>query len=96
LLQDVRRRGATQIDLIGTSGHEGLLAAVSALFTATPRQRCVVHKQRNVMNALPHRERKEVSAELAAIFKLEKKEDALLNLAASTRHIPEVLSRSDP
>jgi transposase-like protein len=82
LLQDLRRRGATQMDLIVTDGHEGLLAAVSALFTATPRQRCVVHKQRNVMNAIPHRERHEVSAELAGIFKLEKKEDALLNLAA--------------
>jgi putative transposase len=82
LAQDVRRRGATQIDLIVTDGHEGLLAAVSALFSATPRQRCVVHKQRNVLNAIPHRERKEVTTELVGIFKLEKKEDALLNLAA--------------
>jgi transposase-like protein len=63
LLQDLRRRGATQMDLIVTDGHEGLLAAVSALFSATPRQRCVVHKQRNVLNAIPHRERKEVSTE---------------------------------
>jgi len=82
LLQDLRTRGATQMDLIVTDGHEGLLAAVSALFTAIPRQRCVVHKQRNVLNAIPHRERKEVSTELAGIFKQEKKEDALLNLAA--------------
>jgi putative transposase len=82
LLQDLRRRGATQVDLIVSDGHEGLLAAVGALFAATPRQRCVVHKQRNVMNAIPHRERKEVSTELAAIFKQEKKEDALLHLAA--------------
>jgi len=82
LLQDLRSRGATQIDLIVTDGHEGLLAAVSALFSATPRQRCVVHKQRNVLNAIPHRERKEVSTELAGIFKQEKKEDALLNLTA--------------
>lgn len=82
LLQDLRTRGATQIDLIVTDGHEGLLAAVSALFSATLRQRCVVHKQRNVLNAIPHRERKEVSAELAGVFKQEKKEDALLNLAA--------------
>jgi putative transposase len=50
-----------------------LLAAVSALFTATPCQRCVVHKQHNVLNAIPYCERKEVSAELAEIFKLEKK-----------------------
>jgi putative transposase len=70
------------VDLIVTDGHEGLLAAVSALFTATPRQRCVVHKQRNVLNAMPHRERKQVSADLAGIFKQEKKEDALLNLTA--------------
>lgn len=39
LLQDVRRRGATQVDLIVTDGHDGLLAAVSALFAATPRER---------------------------------------------------------
>lgn len=82
LVQDVRRRGATQMDLIVTDGREGLLAAVSALFSATSRQRCAVHKQRNVLNAIPHRERKEVSTELAGIFKQEKKEDALLNLGA--------------
>jgi len=82
LLQDLRTRGATQMDLIVTDGHEGLLAAVSALFSATLRQRCVVHKQRNVLNAIPHRERKEVTTELAGIFKQEKKEDAQLNFAA--------------
>jgi len=82
LLQDLRNRGATQLDLIVTDGHEGLLAAVSALFTATPRQRCLVHKQRNVLNAIPHRERQEVATELGAIWKQEKQEDALLNLNA--------------
>jgi putative transposase len=82
LLQDLRSRGATQMDLLVTDGHEGLLAAVAALFSATLRQRCVVHKQRNVLNAIPHRERKEVSTELAGIFKQESKEDALLNLMA--------------
>jgi putative transposase len=39
LLQDLRSRGAAHIDLIVTDGHEGLLAAVSELFAATPRQR---------------------------------------------------------
>src|SRR6266446_1437551 len=82
LLQDLRNRGVTEIDLIVTDGHDGLLAAVGALFPATPRQRCLVHKQRNVMNAIAHRERKEVATELAGIWKQETKEDALLNLAA--------------
>src|SRR5579863_1132413 len=82
ILQDIRRRGATQVDLLVTDGHDGLLAAVSDLFTATPRQRCLVHKQRNVLNAIPRREREEVQAELTGIWKQEKKEDALTNLNA--------------
>jgi transposase-like protein len=82
LLQDLRNRGVTKIDLILTDGHDGLLTAVASMFPTTSRQRCLVHKQRNVMNAIPHRERKEVEAELQGIWKQEKKEDALLNLAA--------------
>lgn len=82
LLQDMRKRGVKELDLIVTDGHDGLLAAIGSLFPATARQRCVVHKQRNVLNAIPHRERKEIGTELAEIFKQENKEQALLNLAA--------------
>ncbi len=82
LLQDLRRRGATQIDLIVTDGHDGLLAAVSQLFSATPRQRCLVHKQRNVLNAIPRRERGEVQAELGGIWSQPTKQEALTQLAA--------------
>jgi transposase-like protein len=82
ILQDMRTRGATQVDLFVTDGHDGLLAAVSELFTATPRQRCLVHKQRNVLSAVSRREREEVQAELVGVWKQEKKEDALRNLAA--------------
>lgn len=69
LLQDLRNRGVNEIDLIVTDGHDGLLAAVKSLFTATPRQRCLVHKQRNVLNAIPHRERQEIATELPGIWK---------------------------
>ncbi len=82
LLQDLRNRGVSEVDLIVTDGHDGLLAAVAALFPATLRQRCLVHKQRNVLNAIPKREQQEVTTELTGIFKQEKREDALLNLAA--------------
>jgi len=82
LLQDLRTRGATQVDLIVTDGHDGLLAAVSALFTATLRQRCVVHKQRNVMNAIPKREENTVASELSGIWKATTKEEALTQLEA--------------
>ncbi|GLV54167.1 hypothetical protein KDH_10160 [Dictyobacter sp. S3.2.2.5] len=42
-------------------GHDGLLAAMDTLFTATLRQRCLIHTQRNVRSAIPHRERKELA-----------------------------------
>ena len=82
LLQDLRSRGATHIDLIVTDGQEGLLAAVAELFSATPRQRCLVHKQRNVLSAIPRRERGEVQAELVGIWEQPTKQEALTQLAA--------------
>jgi putative transposase len=94
LLQDLRRRGATQIDLIGTSGHDGLLAAVAELFSATPRQRCLVHKQRNVLHAIPRRQHGNVQVELVGIWEQPSKQEALIHLAASTRQVCPALSRS--
>ena len=65
-----------------TDGHEGLLAAVAQLFAATPRQRCLVHKQRNVLNAIPRRERGDVQAELVGIWERPSKQEAMAELAA--------------
>ena len=80
--QDLRSRGATHIDLIVSDGHEGRLSAVAQLFSATPRQRCLVHKQRNVLNAIPRRERADVQAELVGIWEQPTKPEALTQLAA--------------
>ncbi len=82
LLQDLRSRGAKHIDLLVTDGHDGLLAAVSEQFAATPRQRCLLHKQRNVLNAIPRRERGAVQAELVGIWDQPTKPEALTCLAA--------------
>ena len=45
LLQDLCTRGVGEIDLGVPDGHDGLLAAVSALFPATLRKPSLVHKQ---------------------------------------------------
>jgi putative transposase len=82
LLHDLRTRGATHIDLIVTDGHDGLLAAVAQLFAATPRQRCLVHKQRNVLNAIQRRERGDVQAELVGIWEQPTKQEAVTHLEA--------------
>jgi transposase-like protein len=59
-----------------------LLAAVGELFAATPRQRCLVHKQRNVLAAIPRRERGDVQAEQVGIWEQPTKQEALAQLAA--------------
>ena len=82
VLEDLRTRGATQIDLIVTDGHEGLRASVKALFSATPRPRCLLHKQRNVLNAVPRRVRHDVETELLGIWAQPSKEGAVTQLAA--------------
>jgi transposase-like protein len=82
VLHDLRKRGATQLDLIVTDGHDGLLAAVTELFGATPRQRCLLHKQRNVLHAVPRRVRREVETDLVGIWAQPTKEGALTQLAA--------------
>ncbi len=79
---DLRERAATHIDLFVTDGHDGRLSALSEQFTATPRQRCLVHKQRNALNAIPQRERGEVQAELVGIWDQPTKEEAVIQLAA--------------
>jgi transposase-like protein len=94
VLQDMRRRGATQVDLLVTDGHDGRLSAVGELFSATPRKPCLVHKQRTILSAIPRREREEVQTELMGIWKQEKKEEALINLNASTRQICSAVPRS--
>ena len=82
LLEDVRKRGVEKLDLAVTDGNEGLLAALKEVFAATPRQRCAVHKQRNVVSAVPKRVRSQIGAEVAAIWQQPDKENARMVLEA--------------
>ncbi len=82
LLQDLQARGVNQVDLLVTDGNTGLLAAMADLFPTTLRQRCLVHKQRNIMSSIPKREQQEVMTELKGIWHQENKQEALVNLAA--------------
>lgn len=82
VLADVRKRGVAQLDLAVTDGNDGLIAALKEVFPTTPQQRCVVHKQRNVVSYLPKRLKGEIGAELAAIWQQPDKANALLMLEA--------------
>ncbi len=53
LLRDCRRRGMRDPELVVGDGTLGLWKALAEVFPAARHQRCSVHKDRNVTNALP-------------------------------------------
>lgn len=82
LLADLRKRGATQVDLVITDGNEGLIEALGETYSTTPRQRCLVHVQRSLSSHIPKGERQAVLEEFNAVWKQENKENALTQLTA--------------
>jgi len=67
LLNDLKRRGLTTVDLFVSDGGEGLIGALERSFPQSPRQRCWNHKMRNVLAKIPKRTKKEVAAALKGI-----------------------------
>lgn len=67
-IDDLKRRGVQQVDLWVTDGDAGLIGVLERGFPATPRQRCITHKERNVLAKVPPRRKKEVAAALKGVF----------------------------
>ena len=63
LLDDLVKRGMGAPDLVIVDGGSGLDAALAALWTHVPVQRCTVHKHRNLLAHAPERLHEEVSAD---------------------------------
>jgi transposase-like protein len=68
LLAELVERGLSGVQLVIADEHAGLAAAVRKFLPEARRQRCTVHLQRNVGAKVPHRLRKRVAREVAAIF----------------------------
>ena len=64
--------------------HAGLAAAVRRFLPEVRRQRCTVHLQRNVLAKVPHRLRKRVAREVAAVFRAPGLAEAKKRLAEIT------------
>ena len=62
LARDLTRRGLPCPQLIVADGAPGLNAAIEQCWPAADRQRCTVHRLRNVLAKLPERERERVRA----------------------------------
>ena len=63
LLDDLLKRGTQTPDLVMVDGGKGLDAALAALWTNVPVQRCTVHKHRNLLAHAPERLNEEISAD---------------------------------
>ena len=63
--------------LVVSDDHEGLKAAVSRHFQGASWQRCQVHYARNLLGMVSYASRKELGAELRAIFAAPAREQAL-------------------
>lgn len=77
LLDDLKRRGVEQVDLFVTDGDDGLIGALERSFPQAARQRCWVHKMRNVLAKIPKRAKKGVAAALKGIVAQDSREAAL-------------------
>lgn len=72
----LRKLDTKQLALVITDGHEGLIGAVEKHLPRVPRQRCTVHKVRNVVGHCPRDLKSTAPGEAAAIFKAPSRSEA--------------------
>jgi putative transposase len=77
LFRSLKRRGLSGVELVVSDDHEGLKAALSRHFQGASHQRCQVHYARNLLGMVGYASRKELGADLRAIFAAPAREQAL-------------------
>jgi putative transposase len=82
MFRSLKGRGLSGVDLVVSDDHEGLKAAIARHFQGASHQRCQVHYARNLLGMVSYASRKELGADLRAIFAAPAREQAL-QLASS-------------
>jgi transposase-like protein len=82
LLDNLKERGVTTIDLWITDGGKAMINAIENKFPTAKRQRCVRHKMENVLGYIPNQQHDQVYPELRAIFYQDNREKAEQTAAA--------------
>ena len=82
LFRSLKRRGLSGVQLVVSDDHEGLKSAIARHFQGASHQRCQVHYARNLLGMVGHARRKELGANLRAIFATSDRKQAL-TIAAS-------------
>jgi len=68
VLNDLVERGLRRPQLLITDGNQGLLKAIKDIWPEVPRQRCAVHRVRNVLARVPKKRQDDVRKALHRIF----------------------------
>jgi len=76
VLRNLKARGMNEPSLAIGDGGLGFWAAAGEVWRQTKQQRCWVHKMRNVLDKLPHKERGEAAKSLRAIYLSQTREAA--------------------
>lgn len=82
LMEDLKGRGVTTVDLWITDGNKAMTNAIDKKFSASRRQRCIKHKMENVLGYIPEKQQEAVKPELRAIFYQSNREKADQEAAA--------------
>ena len=77
LFRSLKSRGLKGVKLVVSDDHEGLKSAVSGHFQGASHQRCQVHYMRNLLGMVGASQRKELGADLRAIFAAPARKHAL-------------------
>ncbi len=77
LFRSLKKRGLRGVELVVSDDHEGLKAAIARHFQGASHQRCQVHYARNLLGTVGAKKRKELAADLRAIFVAPAREQAL-------------------
>ena len=78
-ISDMGRRGfeGKNLELITTDGNKGVIAAIESVWPMIPRQRCWVHKLRNISNKLKKKNEKECLAGAKLIYLAKNRTEAV-------------------
>jgi transposase-like protein len=82
LFRSLKRRGLSGVQLVVSDDHEGLKSAIARHFQGASHQRCQVHYARNLLGMVGHARRKELGANLRAIFATSDRKQALTSAAS--------------
>lgn len=80
ILEDLNRRGVSDIFFVCFDGLKGFKQAINAVFPSAITQRCVVHKIRNSIRFVSDKDRKKLCSDLRKVYTAANKDQAQMAL----------------